>query len=100
MGRTLQMLRGTARAHKGKCRVIGGQQKMISVVDHHIEDGIVVRAAPSSGLAGGFVDEHGDVAFGKAHRGGKAGKAGANYMDRHQTRAWRMRIHNNRVRGK
>jgi len=88
----------------GERGVIGREQEVIAVIDHHVEGGIVVGAATPSGLAGSLV--HGDVrpARRKPHRGGKPGQPGSDDVNGslhrvwHQMKACRMMIHRSRTR--
>ena len=85
----------------GKRRVIGGEEKMIPVVDHRIQDLIVIRPAASSGVAGSLVQDDLCSPAGKPHRSRETGKTGTDDMNcsRHQIKACRMMIHNSRARG-
>ena len=69
--------------------------------DQHVEHGIVVRAAPPSGLACRLMQD--DVCFvaSEADGSGQPGEAGTHHMHAagHQTKACRMMIHNSRARG-
>ena len=84
-----------------KRRMIGGEEKMIPVVDHRIEDLIVIRSAASSGVTGSLVQDDFCSAARKPHGGSETGKTGADDMNflQHQIKAHRMIIHNSRARG-
>ncbi len=88
MRRTDQLI-GTAdivqKVHGG---VIAGQQQMIAVVDGHADRRIVVGTAAAPGERRGLVHDHTIAARGQFERGRKAGKTGADDVDRtgHQIR--------------
>ena len=69
--------------------MVGREQKVIAVVDHHVERRVVVGAATSARLAGGLVDDDARPARREAHRGGEPGKSGTDDVDRagHQMKA-------------
>ena len=52
----------------GQCGMIGRQQQMIAIVDHHTEHGIVVGSASPPGLTGGLVHHHAGAARCQSHR--------------------------------
>ncbi len=82
--------------------MVAREHKVIAVVDHHVQRRVVVRAATSSGLAGGLVQHDPFPARRKTNRGGEPGKSRSNDVDRarHQIKAWRMMIHSSRERGR
>ena len=69
--------------------MIAREQKVIAVVDHHVEHGIVVGAATPPGLTGGLVHHHAGSRRGEAYRGGEPGKSRTDHVNRarHQMKA-------------
>ena len=62
--------------------MVGREHKVIAVVDHHVERGVVIGATPSSSLAGGLVHDDACPARREAHCSGEPGKPGADHVDR------------------
>jgi hypothetical protein len=81
MRRTYQLCCSANGRKIGKRSVIGGKKKMIAVIDHHIEDRIVIRTAASSGVASRLVQDDIRSAPAKAHRSGEPSKPGADHVD-------------------
>ena len=81
--------RGTDRLEIGKRGMVGREQQVIAVVDHHVERRVMIGPAAPAGLAGGLVHHDACAARRKAHRRGKTGKSGTDDMDRlrHQMKA-------------
>ena len=81
--------------------MVAGKQKMIAVINHHVEHRVMIGSAAAARRAGGLVHDDGDAARHKAHSGGKPGEPRPNDVNRarHQKNAWRMMIHNSRARG-
>jgi hypothetical protein len=69
--------------------MIGREQQVVAVVDHHVERRIMIRPAAAAGLAGGFVHDDARAVRRKAHRSGEPGKSGTDdvYRARHQMKA-------------
>jgi hypothetical protein len=68
-----QAIRGADRFQIRERRMVGRQQQMIAIVDHHVELRVVIGAAAPARLSRRLV--HSDVlaARGEADGGGKAG---------------------------
>ncbi len=96
-----QTVAGADLAQKIERGAIAGQQKMIAVVDHHADRGVVIGAAAAAGKSGRFVHDHGFAARAEFERGGETGKTGADNVDGacHQTRL-RNTMKRNFARGK
>jgi len=82
--------------------MIGRQQQVIAVVDHHVERRVVIGPAAPPGLARRLVHDDGRSAIRQTDRGCEPGEPGPNDVDlvRHQMKAWRRMIHNSRARGR
>src|SRR5919109_4847920 len=75
---------------------------MVAVIDDHVERRVMVGPAAASGYAGPLVHDHTAPAPRQPHGGGKPGEPRADDVNRprHQMKAYRMMIHNSRVRGR
>src|SRR5919204_91981 len=75
---------------------------MVAVIDDHVEQRVMVGPAAASGYAGRLVHDHTAAAPRQPHGGGKPGEPRADDVNRprHQMKAYRMMIHNNRARGR
>ena len=62
--------------------MIAREQKLIAVVDHHIEQRVMVGPAAPSGPPGDLVHDDACPASRKTHRGSEPGKSRANDVDR------------------
>ncbi len=93
---------GADRLEKGQRRMIGREQQVIAVVDHHVERRVMVGPAAPAGLAGGLVHDDVRALRRKTHRGGEPGKSGTDDVNRarHQMKACRRMIHSSRARGR
>lgn len=63
-------------------RAIAREDQVIAVVDHHAERSVVIGPAAAAGERGCLVQHDASAASGKPHRRGKAGKSGADDMNR------------------
>jgi hypothetical protein len=63
-------------------RAIAREDEVIAVVDRHTERSIVIGTAAAAGENGRLVQHDASAAGGKPHRRGKAGKSGADDMNR------------------
>ena len=61
--------------------MVAAQQKMVTVIDAPAEHVVMVRTAAPAGMAGRFVQGHGNAGLGQPDRGGKAGQSGADDVD-------------------
>ena len=73
-----------------------------AVVDHHVEDRIVIRTATPAGLTSSLMQDDACSALTKPYRRGEPSQPGADHMDGrcHQTKACRMMIQMSRPRGR
>src|SRR5262249_60905713 len=71
--------------------MVAGKQKMIAIVDHHIEQRGMVGPATASRRAGGLVQDDGDPPRGKTPSGGKPRqpRSGDGNRPRRQMNPWR-----------
>src|SRR3546814_10273893 len=75
LGRAGQAVCGADLPHEIQRRRVRGEQDVVAVVDAALELGILVGAAATAGLGGGFVERDLPAGLGKAQRGRKPGRS-------------------------